>query len=325
MALLTVSGLNKKAKGILSVNNLGFTLHSYQKLAIAGETGSGKTSLLRMVAGLLQPDGGEIYFEGKRVLGPLEKLMPGHPGIGYLSQHFALRNNYRVSDELDAHNKLNADSAEHIYNVCRIKHLLDRKTDELSGGERQRVALARVLVTSPKLLLLDEPYSNLDMGHKQMIKQVVHDIGTDLGITCLMVLHDAGDILSWADNILVMKQGEIIQQGSPEEIYRRPVNEYCAGLFGPYNIFSHPPKEIQSGNIRGGEKKFMVRPEDIRISTPDHSHIHGIVTAILFWGSYHSADIMAAGESFRLHAYMPDIKEGDRVFLSIQDDAVWIL
>ena len=238
MALLTVSGITKKEKENYTVKNISFAQQPLQKIAIAGETGSGKTTLLKMIAGLVQPDAGEILFEQERVVGPYEKLLPGHPRIAYLSQYFELRNNYRVEEELECKNLLSDEEANDLYAICRIQHLLKRKTDQLSGGEKQRIALARLLTTSPGLLLLDEPFSNLDTVHKRIIKSVIHDIGEKLKITCILVSHDALDILSWAETILVMKDGLVIQQDAPEQVYKQPVNEYCAGLFGDYNLIS---------------------------------------------------------------------------------------
>ncbi len=206
MTLLTVKNISKKEKENLVVKDINFTQNPFQKIVIAGETGSGKTTLLKMIAGWIQPTTGEIRFKQKRVLGPEEHLIPGHPGIGYLSQHFELPNNYWVHEILEYANTLTLEQAIALYTVCRIEHLLQRRTDQLSGGEKQRIALARLLTASPQLLLLDEPFSNLDMLHKKIMKSVIHDIGEKLGITCLMVLHEAPDILSWADTILVMKE-----------------------------------------------------------------------------------------------------------------------
>src|SRR5687767_587781 len=267
MALLTVSGLSKSEKGKFIVKGINFTQQSFQKIAIAGETGSGKTTLLKMIAGLIQPDTGEMLFENKRVVGPYEKLIPGHPGIAYLSQHFELRNNYRVEEELEAVNKLTDQEANELYSICRIEHLLKRKTDQLSGGERQRIVLARLLSAFPKLLLLDEPFSNLDAVHKSIIKSVINDISLKLKVTCIMVSHDALDILSWADRILVMKDGELIQEGTPEHIYQQPVNEYCAGLFGEYNLIHSNHSNIFAAipaiNLNG--KQLLIRPEHFSI------------------------------------------------------------
>jgi ABC-type sugar transport system ATPase subunit len=326
MTFLSVEGLTKQDRGIHAVREVSFTLDPFQKIAIAGETGSGKSSLLKMIAGLKQPDAGIIFFEGKRVLGPEEKLMPGHPGIGYLSQHFELRNNYVVEDELGAKNKLTTEEAEHIFTICRIQHLLKRKTNELSGGEKQRIALARVLITSPKLILLDEPFSNLDMAHKRVIKEVVQDISEQLGITPLMVLHDAHDILSWADIILVIQDGQIIQRGSPEEIYHHPINEYCAGLFGAFNLVDSSIGLGTLHTIPHNYKKLFFRPEDAEIANETASvAVKGIIRDIKYWGSYYTLEISIGGEMISMQVRKPCHSIGESIYLTLTKDSVWYI
>ena len=151
MSWLVVKSVSKSFKEPLVLNDIHLQVAQGERLAIAGETGSGKSTLLKIIAGLIQPDTGTIFFQGVRVLGPEEKLLPGHDKIGYLSQHFELLNNYRVEEVLEMKTVLPAAEAHRIFVLCDIVHLLARKTTELSGGERQRVALARtcLLYTSP--------------------------------------------------------------------------------------------------------------------------------------------------------------------------------
>ncbi|MEP7373901.1 MAG: ABC transporter ATP-binding protein [Chitinophagaceae bacterium] len=327
MALLTVSGISKQERGNYTVQNISFTQHPLRKIAIAGETGSGKTTLLKMIAGLVQPDAGEIFLQKERVVGPYEKLLPGHPAIAYLSQYFELRNNYSVEEELECKNLLTEKEANALYDVCRIQHVLKRKTDQLSGGEKQRIALARLLTTSPKLLLLDEPFSNLDAVHKNIIKSVINDIGEKLKISCILVSHDALDILSWADTILVMKDGRIIQQATPEQVYRQPVNEYCAGLFGDYNLINlNYAKEFASiPGIQINGKKLLIRPEHINISVESKGALSGKVTKVLFWGSYYTYDVMIDQQSLRIKTGSHTFKIGDQVGVSLSTDDVWYI
>lgn len=317
MILLKVASAGKKEKGNFAVKDIHFTQKPLEKIAIAGETGSGKTTLLKMIGGLAQPDDGHIYFEGKRILGPFEKLIPGHLPIAYLSQHFELRNNYTVEEELESKNLLTEEEADNIYRICRIEHLLKRKTNELSGGERQRIVLARLLTTSPKLLLLDEPFSNLDAIHKNIIKSVLLDIGAKLNTSCILVSHDAADTLSWADTIIVLKEGEIIQQGTPHKIYNEPVDEYCAGLFGEYNLMNDKNAKAFFPN-HNNQQPLMLRPEQFCIVTKNENAVKGIVQAVYFFGSYYSVDVLVNGQLLRVRAERRDLIVLDVVYLCVK-------
>jgi ABC-type sugar transport system ATPase subunit len=322
MALLTMDGIGRKTEGMVSVKDIHFAQQLLEKIAIIGETGSGKTTLLKMIAGLVQPDSGKIYIEEQRVLGPDEQLIAGHKSIGYLSQYFELRNNYWVYELLEYANLLAQAEADAIYAVCRIEHLLQRRSNQLSGGERQRVALARLLTTRPKLLLLDEPFSNLDLGHKGIIKKVIADITAQLNITCMMASHDAPDILSWADTILVMKDGQIIQQGTPQQIYWQPVNEYCAALLGPYNLLS-AQLAAAFGAAPAEGKQLMLRPEQLMISESGSNS--GTITRVDFCGSYYMAEVLIGGEHILVNTGSRTFVTGDVVSLSSASENGWYI
>ena len=313
MELLQVIGLNGR---------ISFTQEKGRKLAIAGETGSGKSTLLKMIAGLVEVGSGEVLFEGNRVLGPLERLVPGQPGIAYLSQHFELWHNYRVEDVLSYANDLSVEESAELYGICHIDHLLARRTDQLSGGERQRIALARLLVKPPRLLLLDEPFSNLAMMHKEVLKRVIRNIGDKLGITCILVSHDPLDLMAWADEIIVLRDGAVVQKGEPEEVYRRPVDAYVAGLFGKYNLIG----------------KTFVRPEDIRIvdgggdggdggvaaaggggvTTGGSGHaLPGKVQNVLFQGSYYDIEVQLKNSRLIVRTTRSGISVGDVINVAL--------
>lgn len=325
MALLSVTGISKIEGNTLAVKNIYFTQEPFQKIAIAGEAGSGKTTLLKMMAGLIQPDVGEILLNNTRVKGPDEQLIAGHKNIAYLSQHFELRNNYKVYEVLEMASSISAQEALDIYTVCRIEHLLHRWTDELSGGEKQRIALARVLGTSPKLLLLDEPFSNLDAGSKKMVQEVLSDITKKIKMSCIMVSHDAADILSWADTILIMKNGEIIQQGTPAKIYYQPANEYCAALFGDYNLINtNHPAFAGMMDMPANESRLMIRPEEIFIKATSTCTLEGEVLHIYFKGSYNIVEVMAAGQVIKVQSNNQDLLQGDKVTLSFNGRKHWM-
>ena len=315
MSLLNVSGISKKREEDYFLKNINFIQEKSEKLAIAGGTGSGKTTLLKIIAGLTQPDEGEVLFEGAKVKGPLEKLLPGHPHIGYLSQNFELRNNYHVGELLEMANKLSAEDAALVYQVCQIDHLLTRWSDEVSGGERQRIAFAKTLVTAPKLLLLDEPFSNLDAIHRNILKAVINDIEEQLNTTCILVSHDPADLLSWADEIIILDRGKIIQKDTPTEVYNHPVNEYAAALFGKYNSIS--PELIERFPSLENEMRRFIRPGEFVISENGDNGIEGIVKTSNFMGAYHEAEIDLSGYSILVISAEP-LLPGDAVYVSIR-------
>lgn len=327
MSLLKVSGLNKQRGNNFLLNDINFTQRKFQRIAIAGETGSGKSTLLRIIAGLVQPDTGEVFFRDERIKGPEEKLVPGHPAIAYLSQDFELDPFLTVEQVLSYSNLLSDENAQTVFEVCRISHLLARKTDELSGGERQRIAIARLLITSPELLLLDEPYTNLDAVYKNTLKSVINDIGKQLKITCILVSHDPQDTLSWASKILVMRDGKIIQKGPPKKIYLQPVDEYAAGLFGKYNVIDHEKAKTLSSFFKKTtfNKKLLVRPEHIKIVKRGKDCIAGMVKKVSFFGSHYEIEVSIDGVAVIAAVRECNFMKGDKLYISIDPAKVWHL
>ncbi|MBO9204519.1 MULTISPECIES: ABC transporter ATP-binding protein [Niastella] len=321
MALLKVSGINKQLGTTVVLQDITFQQKKFQKLAIVGESGSGKSTLLKIIGGLVQPDTGKVLFENKHVEGPNERLIPGHPKMAYLSQHFELRNNYRVEEILEYANKLPEQEAETLFEVCHIRHLLKRKTDQVSGGEKQRIAMARLLIGAPKLFLLDEPFSNLDNLHRNTLRGVIRAMGEKLGITCLMVSHDPVDALSWADEIIVMKSGQIIQQDTPEKIYRQPVNEYAAGLFGKFNSFTKA-EAAAFGDVPkgyGNRKQLYIRPEAFTLAPKKgRTAIPGKVTEVSFLGNSYEIEIALSNSLVTVRTDVNSADKGDTVYVTFK-------
>lgn len=327
MNLLQVTGISLQEEENVVLKDISFSQEAFQKIVIAGETGSGKSTLLQIIAGLVQADTGLVLFDNKRVKGPAEELVPGHPGIAYLSQQFELPQFLRVEQVLRYANKLGPQEAETLYGVCQIDHLLKRKTNQLSGGERQRIALARLLLSRPRLLLLDEPFSNLDMAHKQMLKTVIHDIGERLEITCMLISHDPHDTLSWADEILVLREGQLLQKGTPGQIYRQPVNEYVAGLFGPYNLISPAAAQAIAPlpvSLQAGEK-IMIRPENLKIAVAGKQAVSGKVNRVTFYGSYYEITVSLAQLLLQVKTDTCQLKPGDAISLELAPDGMWAM
>ncbi|MGC1242816.1 MAG: ABC transporter ATP-binding protein [Chryseosolibacter sp.] len=330
MTLLKLTGISKKGEGDFLLSNINFSQRKLENIAIVGETGAGKSTLLKMIAGLIQPDTGELLFEKKKVAGPNDQLVPGNPGIAYLSQHFELQKFLRVEQVLSYSNTLSEKEAETLYEVCQITHLLKRRTDQLSGGEKQRIAICRLLISSPRLLLLDEPFSHLDMVHKNTLKAVIRDIGEKLKITCILVSHDPLDTLSWADKILVMKDGVILQKGTPETVYQQPSGEYTGGLFGKYNII-HPENFKTYSALKGMKqiiggsngKSIFLRPEQFQLVKKSKRALRGRVEKVIFYGPYREAEVMVAKKILTVKTEVSDIQKGDTVYVGLSSQRPW--
>ncbi len=311
MSFLEVKGVSKKNNSRIAVDSVSFIQQQFEKVAIAGETGSGKTSLLKIIGGLMQTEGGEVLFENKKVAGPQEQLIPGHPSIAYLSQYFELRDNYWVYELLEMANKFPENEVQYIFTLCEIDHLLKRRTNELSGGEKQRIALAMQLIRKPKLLLLDEPFSNLDAIHEHTMKQVLQNICRQLAVSCIMVSHDGTDLLSWADTIYIMKDGKLVQQGTPQQVYYEPLNEYCAGLFGDYNRLE---RALQTKLFT---TKTFIRPEELVFTTEAKGHA-AVVTNVSFYGSFFLYELQSARSRLRISSTEDTYLPGDHVFITLR-------
>ena len=298
------------------VDGISFKQEPLQKIAIAGESGAGKTTLLKMITAHLQPTSGTILFDSERVIGSEEKLLPGHKQIAYLSQHYELRNNYRVEELIWFENKLSEAETTALFEICRVNHLRQRRTDKLSGGEKQRISLCTLLISRPKLLVLDEPFSNLDPIHTDTLKTVLEEITGRLQITCLLTSHDPHDTLSWADKILVMKEGKILQEGTPQEVYNKPIDEYVAGMFGKYNLLNHDQAALFG--IGEKDKNVMLRPEEFSISATANGGVKGTIQKISFWGSFYEVDVLVQNVKIIVRIMKNEWRVGEEVYLTFK-------
>jgi iron(III) transport system ATP-binding protein len=323
MSFLKVDKLYNGSEGSYALNGVNFEIDKSTKLAIAGETGSGKSTLLKTIAGLVQPDSGSVVFKGKVVEGPEQKLVPGHPQIAYLSQQFDLPKSLRVEQVLVYNNKLLENSFSHVIDVCAISHLLRRKTNALSGGEQQRVALARLLVGAPELLLLDEPFSNLDVTHKQILKEVLENVSHELDISLIQVSHDPADILPWADEIILLKEGRVVQRGESQTIYYKPLDAYVAGLFGAFNAIQADEAKVIFGltEIDSFQMLFL-RPDQIFIH--DQRGYPAKILSSRFYGRYREIEV-AAGKTILKIQTASHYHIGEVVQIALADQSPWFM
>ncbi|TAF44992.1 MAG: ABC transporter ATP-binding protein [Sphingobacteriales bacterium] len=226
------------------VTQINLDIEHGQIVSIIGESGSGKSTLLKVIYGTILPQSGEVHYNGVQIIGADEKLIPGHNKMKMVSQDLTLNLYAKVYDNiacliantnLDEKRELTLQTMDFL----RISHLADKRVSDLSGGEQQRVAIARAVITEPEVLLLDEPFSQLDAILKKQLREDVKRLAHYLNITVIMVSHDPIDGLSMADKIVVLKEGKIIRQGTPKAIYQNPQYAYVAKLLGKANILTN--------------------------------------------------------------------------------------
>ena len=246
---------NKKAGGeVIAVNDFTFTIPDGKLVGLLGPSGCGKSTTLYMISGLQKPSSGQIFFGDEDVT----TLSPENRGVGLVFQNYALYphmtvkqnimfplQNLKGKDKLTKEQML--ESAYTAAKLVQIDELMDRKPSELSGGQQQRVAIARALVKMPRVLLLDEPLSNLDARLRLQTREEIRRIQKETGITTVFVTHDQEEAMSISDMIVVMKLGVVQQVGAPQEVYDNPANLFVAKFLGT------PPINVFKGRVEGGK------------------------------------------------------------------------
>ncbi len=284
------------------VSDINLTIDKGEFVAIVGESGSGKSTLLKLIFGTLAPNEGELTLNGEHIPGPHEKLIPGHDSMKMLSQDFNLNLYAKVYENIESmlsneNVKEKKQRSEDIMELLGISALAEKRIVELSGGEQQRVALARAIITKPEVLLLDEPFSQLDAVLKTQFRADLKRLGNDLGITIIMVSHDPVDGLTLADKMFILKGGKLIESGEPANIYDNPSHIYTARLLG--NAFFLPSDEARTMGIRSNAANVMIYPEWIQLKSNWTSKKYE-VEEIFFRGFYE--DLLLERKGVRIHA-----------------------
>ena len=255
------------------IKNMNFSVSKGQNIAIIGESGCGKSTLLKLIYGLYDLDEGQIFWNDNEVLGPKFHLVPGMPFMKYLAQDFDLMPFITVAENVGKYlsNIYPEKKQSRINELLEIVEMTDYsnvKAKFLSGGQQQRVALAKVLALEPEILLLDEPFSQIDNFRKNSLRRKLFSYLKSKDITCLVATHDSSDSLSFADETIVLNAGEIVIKEKSDHLYKHPINKYVAALFGDVNelklselveigvadetllIFPHQLKIVESGNLK---------------------------------------------------------------------------
>lgn len=262
-----------------ALTNLNFSIENNSIVSVLGPSGCGKTTLIRLIAGLEQIQKGEIFLEKSLVANKNLNVPPEKRPISYVFQDFALFPHMTVLENVSfaAGSKSNKKQLiDQVIHLAKVENFLEKYPHSLSGGEQQRVALARSIAVQPKLLLLDEPFSDLDINLKrEIIDDTLHLINS-LESSAIVVTHNAEEAMFLSDAILVMEKGKLIQIGTPHDIYFKPSNLYVASLFGETNIFQSkvedntcltPLGRIKTSNLSNNQDvDVVVRPEAIKLN-----------------------------------------------------------
>ena len=276
--MLTVRDISFSYNDTPNLNSISFSLTKGKNLALIGESGCGKSTLLKLIYGLYDLDEGQIFWNDIEVLGPKFHLIPGMPFMKYLAQDFDLMPFITVAENVGKYlsNFYPDEKKARIVELLEIVEMTDYanvKAKFLSGGQMQRVALARVLALEPEVLLLDEPFSHIDNFRKNSLRRKLFDYLKEKGITCIVATHDSTDVLAFADEVAIIKEGKIIESGIPKFIYDNPRDKYVASLFGDVN-------EVEIN----GELKF-VYPHQLKLTL--HSDLKVHIVNSYFRGSHY--------------------------------------
>jgi len=236
--ILEVKGLAKSFHANTVLHDIDLDLQSGTTTAVVGSSGCGKTTLLRLIAGFEAPDAGTITIDGRQVASPESAVAPHRRGVGYVAQDGALFPHLTVGQNIayglrgTARGEVRARVSELLETVSLDASYASRRPHQLSGGQQQRVALARALARHPVLMLLDEPFSALDTGLRASTRKAVARLLTNAGVTTLLVTHDQEEAMSIADQVAVMRDGRFTQVGSPQQVYRHPIDRFTAEFLG---------------------------------------------------------------------------------------------
>ena len=362
MGSVAVRGLTKYFGTEVAVAGIDFDVPEGDFVTLLGPSGCGKTTTLRCLAGLERPDAGEVFIDGECVAAPARGIWvaPEKRQIGMVFQSYAVWPHLTVFDNVAYGLRVRgigrderAARVHEALDLVGLKGFAERFATQLSGGQQQRVSLARALVYNPRVILFDEPLSNLDAKLREQMRFELTRLQQQLGITAVYVTHDQSEALVMSDTIIVMHHGHILQQGTPETIYAEPANRFVADFIGVTNLL--PVRVVEpavSGGVAvvetvwgphsrlrcrertpmavGSEAVLTVRPEDIVLHTAGtvagENVLVGQVRDIIYLGNFFDCRVDVDGHELRVQLNHDEAyPHGERVYLTFPSDACYCL
>ena len=338
--IIDLKNISVSFDGEQILKNINLYIRDGEFITFLGPSGCGKTTTLRIVAGFLEPDEGEVIFDGKKING----VPPHKREVNTIFQRYALFPHLNVADNIAFGLKLKKMSKDKIekkvsemLSLVNLKGFEHRNINSLSGGQQQRVAIARALAVDPKVLLLDEPLGALDLKLRKDMQVELKKIQQSLGITFIYVTHDQEEALSMSDTVVVMDKGRIQQIGKPEDIYNEPENAFVADFIGESNIldgvmledykvrfFGRTFQCVDKGFQPNESVDVVIRPEDIDIVEPSQGHLVGTVTSVTFKGLNY--DIIVEFKGFKWLIQTTDFHgEGSTIGIRLNPEDIHIM
>ena len=340
--IISLSNISVSFDGEPVLKNFNLSIRDGEFVTLLGPSGCGKTTALRTIAGFIKPDSGDVYFAGKKIT----NLPPHKRNVNTIFQKYALFPHLNVYDNIAFGMRLKKKSEDEIKKtVTEMLHMVNlngmahRGVGQLSGGQQQRIAIARALANDPKVLLLDEPLSALDLKLRKDMQSELKKIQQAVGITFVFVTHDQEEALSMSDTVVVMDKGDIQQIGTPIDIYNEPKNAFVADFIGESNILDglmvddylvevagQRFKSLDHGFGKMAPVDIVIRPEDIDIvkaSSPG-AHINGVVTSVTFKGVHY--EVIVDVDGFKWMIQTTDVQHvGDNIGLALTPDDIHVM
>ena len=330
--LVSLRGVSVDFDGERVLNGIDLDINDKEFVTFLGPSGCGKTTTLRIIGGFVEPTEGDVFFDGKRING----VPPYKRQVNTVFQRYALFPHLNVYENVEFGLKIK--KLPEAQRRSMVKEMLElvglqgferRKIGQMSGGQQQRVAIARALVNRPRLLLLDEPLGALDLKLRKEMQVELKRIQKSLEITFIYVTHDQEEALTMSDRVMVMKDGFILQTGTPQDIYNEPTNAFVADFIGESNIIDgvmHADCQVEfAGRMfecvdvgfgRMERVDVVLRPEDLKICPEGKGQFDGVVESVIFKGVHYEMMVDACGYHWKIHSTLSE-EPGARIGLKV--------